>query len=161
MQFGSKQKRNLISGSVLSIVPDTLIALVAASWTDSRLLGFVVTLVGLQVLYLLIWVKNAIWGWLLFWMRGRKQMTAHLLDYLRSNSYPEPDEYQDDAESYFQSIASNEQLSVDLRMKASAELGSFNALRLAGRMGFLLQTFLACEDAIQQYKASFPPRAFA
>jgi hypothetical protein len=74
MQFGSRQKRNLISRSVLGLVPDVIIAIVAASMTDSGLMGFFVTLIGLQVLYFLIWAKNAIWGWLLFWLRGRKQM---------------------------------------------------------------------------------------
>lgn len=161
MQFGSRQKRNLISGAVLGLVPDILIAIVAASMTDSGLMGFFVTLIGLQVLYFLIWAKNAIWAWLLFWLRGRKQMTEHFLDYLRSNAFPEPDEYQDNVEGYFEGVMGNEQQPTDLRLKAAVELGSFNVLRLTGRHSLLLQTFLAFEDAIQRYKRTFPAKAFA
>jgi hypothetical protein len=36
-----------------------MIAILAASLTASGLIGFFVVLIGLQVLYLLIWAKNA------------------------------------------------------------------------------------------------------
>jgi hypothetical protein len=102
MQFGSKIKRNIFIGSIINLVPDALIAIIAAWATDSAALGFFAVLIGLQILYFLIWAKTALWQSLLFWFRGRKQLTEHLLDYLRTNQYPEPDEYENSAENYFQ-----------------------------------------------------------
>ena len=161
MQFGSRQKRNLISGAILGLVPDVIIAIIAAAWTDSGLMGFLVTLIGLQIVYLLIWVKNTIWGCLFFWLAGRKRMAEHLLDYLRANFFPEPDEYQDDVQTYFQGVMDNEHAPTDLRMKAAVEIGTFNTFRLLGKVSLLLQTFLAYEDALQRYKRMFPAKAYA
>jgi len=158
MQFGSKIKRNIITNGILGLVPDALIAVVAAFATDSGILGFFAVLIGLQILYLLIWAKNAIWGWLLFWARGRKQLVAHLLDFMRANRFPEPEEYQDDVQDYLGKTISDEQQPVDVRLKAAAEVGSLNALRLTGQGSQFLKTNLAYEDAIQRYKRDFHRR---
>jgi hypothetical protein len=66
MQFGSKIKRNFFTNAILGFAPDVLISGVAAHVTESGLIGFFAVLVGLQVLYFLVWVKKVIWAWLLF-----------------------------------------------------------------------------------------------
>jgi predicted RNA-binding protein with RPS1 domain len=159
MQFGSKIKRNIFLGSIIGLVPDALIAWVAASMTESGVIGFFAVLVGLQIVYLLVWSRKAIWAWLMFWLfRGRKKMADHLFEYLRSNGFPEPGEYQDDVDDYLGSVMGNEKVSVDVRLKAAGEMGALNGFRLSGQGTRTLQTVLAFEDAIQRYKRTFPPR---
>jgi hypothetical protein len=158
MQFGSKVKRNIFTGAALGLVPDILISVVAASITDTGLIGFFVILFGLQVVYFLIWAKKAIWIWLLFFFRGRKQTTDHMFQYLRSNRFPEPGEYQEDVDDYLANVMRNERIPVDTRLKAAVEQGSINALRVTGQGTQTLQAVMAFEDAIIQYKRTFPPR---
>jgi hypothetical protein len=157
MQFGSKLKRNILTNAILGLVPDVLISGVAASMTESGFMGFFAVLVGLQVLYLLAWARKTIWAWLFFWVRGRKQLADHALDYLRSNRYPEPDEYHADVGDYFGGIIDNERQAVGVRVRAANELGAVNALRNYGHVTQFLLVNLAYEDAIQRYKRSFPP----
>jgi len=161
MQFGSKQKRNIVSAVLLGMVPDVVIAVVAAAWTDSGVFGFFVTLIGLQIVYLSIWAKNAIWAWLVFLFRGRRQMSGYLFDYLRTNAFPEPGDYHDDVESYFQGVMDNERAPAELRIKAAVEINSLNLFRMLNKMGLLFQTLMAYEDALQRYKRSFPAKSHA
>ena len=160
MQFGSSQKRSLFTAAALGLVPDLVISLAVASATDSGVIGFFATLIGLQVLYFLIWAKNAIWGWLMFWATGRKQLAEHLFDYLRSNGYPEPNDYQEDVESYLSDVMGNEEQPVDVRLKAAIEIGSLSMLAAYRHMSQLMKTHLAYEEAIRQYKRTFPPKAY-
>jgi hypothetical protein len=85
MQFESGIGRRVWLTAVLGLVPDTLIAIVAAAVTDSGIVGFFVTLLGLQILYLLIWAKNSIWSWVVFSLGGGKRLSGFLLDSLRAN----------------------------------------------------------------------------
>jgi hypothetical protein len=125
MQFGSQIKRNFFLGSIISLVPDVVIAWVAASMTESGVMGFVVVLIGLQIIYFLVWARKAIWAWLMFWLfRGRKKRADYLFDFLRSNGFPEPKEYQDDVDDYIGDVMKSEKVPVDVRLKAAVEAGA-------------------------------------
>lgn len=158
MQFGSKTKRDFLTNAILGFVPDVLIAGVAAHVTESAVIGFFAVLAGLQVLYFLIWAKRAIWAWLLFWIRTRRQMADHALDVLRADRYPEPDEYHGDVEDYFRAVTGNQRAPLDVRLKAANALGALDALRGIGQATLFLQVNLAYEGAILRYKRQFPPR---
>jgi hypothetical protein len=83
MQFESRIERTFLTTAVLGLVPDSFIGAAAAYVTGTGLVGFFVTVLGLQFLYLVLFLKNFIWGWFLFWVRGRRKITSHLLSYLR------------------------------------------------------------------------------
>src|ERR1700730_3283544 len=155
MQFESRIGRTFLTTAVLGVVPDSLIGAAAAYVTGTGLAGFFVTVLGLQFLYLVLFLKNLIWGWFLFWVRGRKKITSHLLSYLRKQRYPEPDDYLRDADSYFNGIGETGNLPGDQRVKATSEWSALQTLRGYGHYGQPLQLHLAYEDAIEQYKELF------
>jgi hypothetical protein len=143
---------------LVGIVPDVLIAVVAAYVTQSGVKGFFVVLVGLQALYLLVWARKSIWSWLLFWMRGRRLMADAMVDTLRTNRFPEPDEYHENVDDYFEEVMSNDRLPDKVRLNAATLLGERNGERLA-KMQLFIQMDRAFTDAIQRFKRSFPPGA--
>ena len=77
MQFGSRIKRNFWTTVVLGLVPDSLIGAAVAYVTGAGLVGIFFTVFGLQCLYLVLFLKDLIWGWFLFWIMGRKKFTSH------------------------------------------------------------------------------------
>lgn len=155
MQFESKNKRNFWINSTLGSAPDVLIALLVALYADHGIVTFFLALIGLQIVYFLIWVNNTIWGWVLFQFKGRKQMSDFVLDYLKNNNYPEPDDYLKSPDEYFSSVAHNDSLSIELRLKAAAELGSLSYPMANGQIQNSIKLSMAIEDAIEQYKNSF------
>jgi undecaprenyl pyrophosphate phosphatase UppP len=66
MQFESKNKRNFWLNSILGMIPDVLIATLVAVYNDEGIAAFFFVLIGMQVVYLLIWIKNTIWDWVFF-----------------------------------------------------------------------------------------------
>lgn len=155
MQIRSKIERNFWTELLLGLIPDTIIGVLIALATSTGAIGVFATVIGLQILYLLLWIKNAIWLWVRFWIAGRKSMVDHLYRYLVENRYPEPDEFIADTESYFSSIIRNDSQSCELRIKAGIELAS---LAIPAQLGLTLHTMrinMAYEDAIQKYKTAF------
>ena len=155
MQFDSKIKRNFWINCALGMIPDLLIAAIAAVYANGGVVAFVLVLVGLQILYFGIWLKNTIWAWILYKYKGRKQIRDFVLDYLKRNKYPEPDDYLKSPDEYFASVAGNESLSIDLRLKAASEAGSLNCLIADQQIQNFMRLSMAMEDAIEEYKRGF------
>ncbi len=88
--------------------------------------------------YLAIWLKNSIWGWLVFFLWGRRERTAIFLSALRAGPMPEPREFENSSDEYFERIVNDETASTDSRLKATA---SVVQLRLLSELG-LVQGFL-------------------
>lgn len=158
MQFESKAERNFWTKSLLGLIPDLVIAFVVAYLTDSGIIGFIAVLVAVQILYIMIWLKNLLWSWLAFWLGGRKTLASHLLNYLRDHEYPKPARHYGNVEDYFLAVAEDESQPVELRLKAAKEFGSMEMIRQSLQMGRYMQTNMAYEDAIEQYERSFAPR---
>lgn len=156
MQFESKLKRTLWLNVVLGLIPDVVVSVVLAKIFDGGVWGFFFALVGLQILYLLFWIKNSIWSWSLFVLRGRKKFTEFLLDYLRENRYPEPDNYASSVEGYFSGVATDETQPIDLRLSAATVLAAFKHPVTQGQFQEFVQLSMAYEDALGQYKRLFP-----
>jgi hypothetical protein len=53
----SKVNRNIATNAVLAFIPDILLAWIATAWTDNGWTGFFVVLIGLQCVYLILWMK--------------------------------------------------------------------------------------------------------
>jgi hypothetical protein len=145
-----------VLNGLLALIPDAIIAWIAATYTESGIFGFILTLIGLWCVYLLIWAKNSLWAWLMYWVSGRRQMTDRMEDYLVKNRFPPPPEFVTMNE-YLDQIANSEKYDWQTRVKAAIEVGTFNGLTLAGRVQFSLQLHLASADALQRYAKRFPP----
>jgi hypothetical protein len=156
--IGKQVERKIWMNGLLALIPDAIIAWIAAAYTDSGIFGFVLTLIGLQCVYFLIWAKNSLWMWLVYWVSGRRQMTDHLEDYLVKNRFPPPPEYVSDINDYLTQVANGDKYDCQTRVKAAIELGTFNGLKLAGRMQQGLQFYFTFESALQRYARRFPPQ---
>jgi hypothetical protein len=158
MQIKSKIERKFWTEVLLGLIPDAVIGIFVAQSTSTGFWGFAGTIVGLQILYIFLWIKNAIWLWVRFWISGRKSLVAHLYSYLRENRYPEPDTYISDADSYFASIADNNAFPCELRIKAAIERASLVIPAQLGLTHHTMRVNMAYEDAIERYKGAFVPK---
>ena len=73
MQIRSRIERRFWTNALL---PDVFIGILVASITSSGLLGVFGTVIGLQILYLVLWIKSAVWTWVTFWIGGRKSLVG-------------------------------------------------------------------------------------
>ena len=152
MVIESRETRNVWLFAVLGLVPDVALGLLVAGISDSGVLGVLFTVVGLQILYALIWIKNSVWRWIVFRFVGRKQIAAHFLSYLVDNKFPEPAEYERSVQGYLNSVADNEASPIDVRLKAAAMIGMIGARPLIGGMQHAMQLSMAQEDALLQFR---------
>jgi hypothetical protein len=159
MRIESREKRTFWFVAFLSLAPDVIIGVVVAGLTQSGWLGVLATVVALQVLYLLIWLKNSAWAWTVFWLGGRKEVTKSFLSFLVDNGFPEPASYQTSVEGYLNSVADHDASPVETRLKAAAQLGAMSTRPLYGGIQHSMRLAMAYEDALEQYKKLFsrPP----
>ena len=88
-------------------------------------------------------------------------MSRHLADYLRENTYPEPQPYEDSAESYLARVVEDKKVPSRTRLLAAAEVGTLAAWRTLRQYSIANRLELAYEDALQEYKRSFTPKTAA
>lgn len=157
MHFESKVKRTVWLNIVVSTIPDITIAIILAVVFAAGFLGFLAIFFGLQILYLLIWMKNSIFGWALFLLIGRRQMSKYLYDFLIENKFPDPGDYQESVDSYFYNILNDEELPIEIRFRAAYEIASLETCSLLKQTQQLMRINIAYEDAIEKYKSSFAP----
>ena len=154
--IGKQVQRTMWMSWLLGLIPDAIIAWIAAAYTDSGIFGFILALIGLYCVYLLIWTKNSLWMWLMYWVSGRRGMTNSLEDYLVQNRFPQPPEYVSDVDDYLTQVSNSDKYDGPTRVKAAMQLGSLYGLAMAGRMQFGLQIRLAYENALKRYARRFP-----
>lgn len=159
MQIKSKIERKFWTEMLLGLFPDAVIGIFVALGTSTGFWGFVGTIIGFQVLYIFLWIKEAVWLWVRFWISGRKALVAHLYSYLRENRYPEPGTYISDADSYFASVADNNAFPCELRIKAAIERASLTIPAQLGLTHHTMRINMAYEDAIERYKSAFVPKS--
>jgi hypothetical protein len=159
MQFESKLKRTYWTAILLGAIPDLLIAAILTRVFEGGWVGFLLALVGLQLLYLALWVKNSLWAWAIFSLFGRRHLASLFLDYLRENAYPEPDTFERSAEGYFSEVAESSSLPVDVRLKAAAQLSALRFPASQGQIQHAVRLSMAFEDALEAYKRGFPQKA--
>jgi hypothetical protein len=155
MQIESKKKRKMWADLLLGFVPDLTIAFIVTAFSHYGDAGtFFFVFFGLQIVYLLVWIRSSVWTWTCYKFR-KKQIVQFMLDYFKKNNYPEPDDYIDSSADYFQKVMSDEALPVDLRLKAALEIGGLSYAQSMGQMQNFLRTSLAFEESIEQYKRTF------
>lgn len=155
MDFEKNYKRIVWGSFFTSLIPDLFIALVASLIIQKGLLGFLAIFGGLQLLYIVIWIKNSVWGWIVFWMWGKKARAKMYLDLLQENEFPEPDYEDTPLLTYFGDIAEADDASTDMRMAAAGVIAGHHRRAAAGEMQTGLQEVLVWQSAIKQYKGTF------
>lgn len=155
MQFESKQKRTFWLNIVLGFIPDTVVSIILSAVFNGGLGGFFFSLIGLQCVYFLIWIKNSIWAWSLFKFHNQKYLVTHITDYLQKNRYPEPDDYEKSPDSYLSTIVADENQSANVRIAAAASLAELNFMSTQGQIQNHMRFCMAYEEALENHKRSF------
>lgn len=152
----SRVERSYWKNVALSAIPDLLIAWAAMRLMDGGAEVFVGTLIGLQVVYLALWIKRSALSWLMFWLTNRAYMSSHIEDVLVSDNFPKPPDFIAGPDAYFSEIAENKSEACDMRVKAAHETGTLAGITVAGQHQLAIQVRMAMEDALQRY-AKRPP----
>ena len=137
---------------VLAFVPDLVVAWAAMRLTDNEWSSFWIALIALQVIYFFFWLKQALWGWLLFWLIGRRQTAHYLENYFIESHFPPPDEYTIDIDDYFSGMVANDGLDCDTRIRAAYENGTLNGMKASRRYSMVMQLNSASKIALTRYK---------
>jgi hypothetical protein len=165
MLIQSKIRRTYWRNVLWNFVPDLLVAAIIAyalygRWWLSKADGgrwwiFIIVYFGLQVVYLLIWLKNTIWGRGMFYLLRRREARQHFLSIFREKSFPEPDDIIVDGDDYFREVIENKAAPDEARVEAAGIMGALAYLRGGGQMQQSMWLLMILEDAIQLYKATF------
>jgi hypothetical protein len=145
------QARSYVSGMVIALVPDLVVCWAAARLTDSGWSGFFITVAVLWAIYFFFWLKQALWGWLVFWLYAKRRMATQLENFFIDSRFPVPSEYAADLDDYLGEISNNEEAAPATRVKAAHELGTLNGLKTAGRFSMILQLNSAAGVALKRY----------
>jgi hypothetical protein len=155
MLIQSQLKRAYWRNALLSFLPDLLVAGIATSIFDQEWWFFGLVYVGLQAAYLLIWLKNSIWSWSLFFLFVRKEMARGILAHLREQKFPEPKDIIIDTDEYFQEVAENKDILAETRVSAATLAGFMQYPYAMRKVQIAFRMHMALEDAIHAYKAGF------
>ncbi len=159
MQFVQRQTRNFWISTVLGHLPDVAIGMAVAFFTGSGIVGFFLTIFGLQVFYFLLWLKNTIWQWIFFLFRGRKLMVEHIENFLAANKFPALNDYEDSIEGYLISLVEDDELEPEMRILATSELAALRGPMLNFRVQEGLRLTMAYEEALSNYRKRLDLRA--
>lgn len=152
MKFASRDKRDFWITSTLNLIPDLVIAFIISKSLSAGFLGFILIFFSIQLLYLLIWIKQSIWNWLIFFISWRKKLKNSILDSLNENNFPNPGTHENSIDSYLNSVVENKEVPIETRLKAATQLGALNSFIGQGNIQNYIRISMACEDAVEQYK---------
>jgi hypothetical protein len=156
MQFQSRAKRNQWIAFFLNFLPDLFIAGVTTFVSNGNDISiFFLVFAGLQVVYLLVWIRKTIWEWIYFSFKGRKIISSYILDHLKKNKFPEPADYFNDPDEYYKEIFDNAEEAPEIRVKAALEYATLKSFTALGQYQHAIRFHIASEDAIEQYKKTF------
>lgn len=148
-----KQKGTYLIGTIIfSLIPDIVICIAVSVYYDFGILEFVLTLLGLQVVYFEFWLKASVWRWVHFKFRGKKIMADFMEDSLKTNKFPAPQDFENSIEEYLNSVSENEDLDPIIRIKAGRELGIIQYLTASQQAQERLTLTIAYEEALSNYK---------
>jgi hypothetical protein len=152
MQFESQQKRNWWINNFLGLLPDVAIALALSHFMQFSGWGIIVTVFVLNLIYFFVWGRNTIWQWIFYKWRGKDQLVEHLYNYLKTNNYPCPNDFETSAESYLAFVAESEKSPIQTRLLAAKELGALSYPASTFRVQEGMRLSMAYEEAIKRYK---------
>ncbi len=157
MQFGSSVGRGFWWTVALRFIPSIIVAAGFSIALDGGLPYFFAGILILEGLGLVAWILNGLVDRLIFALHGRSYMSRHLAGYLRENSFPEPDSFENSVDSYLHRTMEDKKVSPQTRLGAAIEVGSLATWHLLNKSG-AKRMELAYEDALHDYKRQFPPK---
>ena len=144
-------RSDVVIAFVLGWLPDALVAFVVMKLTNDEWSTFWWVWLGIQVLYLLNWLKKTAWAWLVwrFWMRSRASSEA--VTVLKSCNFPKPESDEHDIESFFTRLMEDDQQPVPIRIRAAEWRAAIHTGTSQGLQN-ALQVHRAWADALEAYR---------
>ena len=140
-------------------IQDATIPAIATLFINNGQWSWKIFLIALACVYgflFILWVNGSAWGWLWWLAFRRKQFTSAALKFLKTNKFPEPEEWEiNGAVDYFERIVADGDCNPELRIMAGKELGSLDVLRSGGHAQLFLRVCLARSDALAAYRKTF------
>ncbi len=150
---GQHAQKRMLAMAALGFVPDLIVALIILAFVAHKTFAtFVEIFIGLQAVYLLVWVKNSIWGWLTFRWFTRKTICQAVLQLLCTKSFPLPGPGPATAGEYFARIANDPAQPLDVRFSAVAESSALNSAAAQGHVQEAMKMALAYDEALALYQ---------
>jgi hypothetical protein len=146
MQYGK-----FVIGAALGCVPDALIAWAYVKLVDGGWSEFWYAIIVLQALYFALWIKRALWAWLIFFIYQRRSMARTLENFFRENKFPRPEMWVGTIDDYLDQILFDDAADPKLRETASFEKGTLNGFKVAQHISLLLMMGSASKLAIARY----------
>jgi hypothetical protein len=159
MLIQRKRRRTYWRSVLLNTIPDLVVAAIITHFVDTGWWTFGAAYFGLQLLYLLIWLKNTIWDWGLFYLIERKRMARRFLSVFKEKEFPEPEKFIEDGKDYFRQVSKNKDASENARIEAAGAVAIMDYLKATRQTQQCTRCFMASEDAIELYRAAFPSSA--
>lgn len=141
-----------ILNMLLAFVPDLVVAWAAMRLTDNEWATFWIAIITLQAIYFFFWFKQALWGWLLFFLIGKRQLARNLENFFIEARFPPPNEYTLDLDDYLSSMVANEELNCETRIRAAYENGTLNGMKASRRYSLVVQLNSASKLAMKRYE---------
>lgn len=154
IHFESRVKRNIFIALIISSIPDLIIAGIIAMINKNET-AFIIAFFALKIVYLLVWIRNSVWNWILYQFGVKEAVISNAISSFKRNNYPEPDYYLDSAEAYFDQIANDEDLPLELRLHAAVQTGFMLYPTAYGHLQEKIRVTLATEKAIEKYRQTF------
>ena len=132
--------RGYILNFAIAQVPDLLVCWVAMRLTDNEWSSFWLALGALWAIYFFLWLKQAVWSWLMFWTVRKRKMAEFLENSFIEDQFPTPVDFPTDIDEYLGGIAHNVKLDASTRVKAAGQIGELEGLKAGGRFSMVLQT---------------------
>jgi hypothetical protein len=140
----------------LGLVPDVVVCWIAASITESGSHGFFIALLVLYGLQFALWLKRALWAWLLFWIYLKTAFAREIEQSFSDNGFPQPDHYTYDVDDYLHEIVDNGRLPCATRVIAAKEIGHLEGLKMGGRYSAVFHFLIAGKLAVKNYRSILP-----
>lgn len=156
MQFESRESRAMWRNFCMSLIPEAVFSAIITMIVDENWGVFFAIFLGLQVVYLAIWVKNSIWLWTLFHFGGRAAAADIVFHYLKKNALPMPLDRERSATDYLERAMFNDDLEPRVRIAAAHEHGVIEGAHALGQVQVAMRMRMAYEDGMEKYQKYAP-----
>lgn len=158
MLFIDRQRRrkalvNIAAGFLIDLAIAAAVLLAIGSDDFLKHLFYIV--LGINGIYLLVWLRMQILPWLGYLVSGRKALTAAYLDLFRENGFPKPKPTDRDGSDYLNAVVDDPDSSVDTRVFAGHVLGEMNTFLSMGIVSEYVKINIAIERALRAYRERF------
>ena len=138
-------------------LPDALIAIAVAWWFNGGVFEFVEILIGIKIIYLMIWSKDALWTWIIFTLYSRKIMADALFAELKKYYFPYPEIMRGfiDPGEYLAGVVIDDKLPCELRIQAATLSSNLDTIKMMNGFVPTWRALSAWDDALKRYGSTF------